>query len=67
MKKSENKERYQENKTEIWSKKVIIRKQSEQTNKVLNIKKSLKKSVWEKKKFEKTCYLFYVLVNWEKT
>ena len=63
MKKSENKERYQENKTEIWSKRVIIRKQFEQTNKVSDIKKSLKKSVWEKKKFKETCCFFYVLVS----
>ena len=45
MKKSEDKERYQENKTEIWNKRVIIRKQSEQTNEVLDIKERLKKSV----------------------
>ena len=45
MKKSEDKERYQENKIEIWNKRVTIRKQSEQTNEVSDIKKSLKKSV----------------------
>ena len=45
MKKSEDKERYQENKTEIWTKRVTIKKQSEQTNKVSDIKKRLKKSV----------------------
>ena len=63
MKKNEDKERYQENKIEIWSKRAIIRKWSEQTNKVSDIKKRLKKSVWKKKNFKETCYLFYVLVN----
>ena len=65
MKKSENKERYQENKIEIWSKRVTIKKWSKQMNKVSDIKKSLKKSVWKKKKFEETCCFFYVLVSWE--
>ena len=67
MKKNKNKEKYQENKIEIWNKRVIIKKWSEQTNKVLDIKKKFKKSVWKKKNFKKTCCFFYVLINWEET
>ena len=46
---------------------MIIKKWFKQTNEVSDIKKRLKKSVWEKKNFKETYCLFYVFINWEET